>query len=168
MELEQALIKITELTSEVAIKDSKLKDVTDNFAGYRKTTEAEKEELSKKLEGTTKDFESFKGDIEKKTAEQIKVARDAKLKELSKGDEKVTAQIEEKYALLNMPEGTAEEVSARLEMARTLAVGNTVQPNPSDASMNFGGLGGDTGGGNEMTPASGDAYNKLFPGSTKK
>ena len=50
MELSEALEKITELTADLAVKEAKLKDVTDNFAGYRKTAEAEKEELTKKAE----------------------------------------------------------------------------------------------------------------------
>jgi myosin heavy subunit len=162
MELEQALEKISELTSELAVKEAKLKDVTDNFAGYRKTADAEKEELTKQLEATTQDYDTFKGDIEKKTAEQLKTAREAKLKELSKGDEKVTAQIEEKYALLNMPEGTAEEVAARLEMARTLAVGSGTVPSAGDAAADFGGLGGETTTDDKISPAAEAAHAHLF------
>ena len=88
---------------------------------------------------------------------------------MSKGDEKTAALIEEAYAILNMPEGTEEEIASRLEKARAIAVPAGTEPNPNDPSGAGGGMAGDpsTNEG-EMSPAAADAHARMFPTAPKK
>lgn len=73
---------------------------------------------------------------------------DKKIEEMTKGDKTLQDKLKAEYALLNMPEGTEEEIGARLEKARGLAgISSDSSNNATSASEVAGaGLGGVFGG----------------------
>lgn len=121
MELAEAMQKIGTLEEQL----SKATEKANNFDAYRKTHSIEDrvhEETVAERDTLKTEHETLKGNVEKETTERRTKYMENKIKDMSKGDPKVAAAIKAEYDILNLPDDTEENIGARFEKARSIAM----------------------------------------------
>lgn len=168
-DLDEALRKIAELetanvelTTKLAKESADKQDALSNFEKYRKGHSVPNEDYeaaTKERDTYKSEFDTYKTSTEKQNAERRTKFMDDKRKEFSKGDPKIAAAIDAEYAILNLPDGTEEEIQARMEKARAIVQGSGSAPSIHDAAGGNSPAGDK--GGNPDAPLSADAQGLL-------
>jgi len=155
MTLDEALAEIESLKA----KNSEL---SNNLTNQRKAHEAEKEQLATKAA----ELEKTIADRDAAAAAELTKYTEDRIKAIAKGDEQIAEKIKSEYGILNMPEGSREEIDARALKAYQSATLTSVNPLAQQvdtlAPSNDGGSQGEDG---KLTSAGADVYQRMFPNS---
>jgi hypothetical protein len=109
-ERDEAKAAAEEAKTHLAAKTDEFVKAKQGFKKYSEMSEEEKGKLSADQAATMQQLEELKGNQEKERG----IAKEAMFKAAAKGDEKVLEKIKEKYGMIIMPEGTTEEIAARI------------------------------------------------------
>lgn len=124
----------------LAQKTNDIVRMKDGFKKFEELTEQEKSAMSQREIENMQRIEQ----MEETTKRDREAAKDAMLVAASKNDPKVLEKIKEKYALVQMPEGTIDEIRARVNSVTPWAYSELGiverQPMPIEAAILGGGL----------------------------
>lgn len=111
----------TELKAEhekaLADKDAHVAEKLDQFKRGQGSVDTEKEAVKLMAEEAKRTAEEAKAAIAAAEADKISTKRDYWIKSVTGGDPELTKKILENYDILNMPAGTDDEISARVQKA---------------------------------------------------
>jgi len=120
--------EITTMKSELEELKKTNVERSQNFTAYSKMTEEEKKvydantiNLLKREENLVNQVSELSGKLTEKENKEKDSAKKNALSSIHHGNEETKKAIEEKYAILNMPETTVEEINAKAGAAAKLA-----------------------------------------------
>lgn len=136
MELHEAIAEIADLKAQLAKETADKADISQNFKKYREghtVEDAEHQKVIAERDTLKTEHDTLKTTVEQREAERKTKFMESKIKEMSKGDQKIADAIKSEYDILNLPDASEEEIATRLEKARTIATGGTTTSPSIDA-----------------------------------